>query len=102
MQNFYYDSFYTHSTYQIPRMFPPPAASAPPSLPVSQSPSLPVSCERRSARRPTNQAPNRAIYLAAPVSSERFSCLLTERIPDLHLINGGQCFPRYTYRRLRE
>ncbi len=40
MQNFYYDSFYTHSTYQIPRMFPPPAASAPPSLPVSQSPSL--------------------------------------------------------------
>ncbi|MCY3835492.1 MAG: DEAD/DEAH box helicase family protein [Anaerolineaceae bacterium] len=92
-QYLYYDPFYSQMPYQIPRMFPPPVASQPPSLPASQPPA-----RRHSANRLTNQA----IYLAAPGSSERFSCLLTERIPDLHLINGGQCFPRYTYRPVRE
>lgn len=40
---------------------------------------------------------NRLICVQAVASSKPFHCLMTDRIPDLHVTGDSQCFPFYTY-----
>lgn len=44
-----------------------------------------------------NELENRAICLSGIGSSKPFQCLMTNIIPDLHLMGDTQCFPLYTY-----
>jgi predicted helicase len=46
---------------------------------------------------PSTHHDNIAISVMGPGSSNWFSCLITDTIPDLNLINAGQCFPLYWY-----
>ena len=50
-------------------------------------------------RHPTSDIrhPNQVIYITGPGASVGFSTLVSDRPPDLHLLSGGQAFPRYTY-----
>lgn len=47
---------------------------------------------------PLDGRENIAIYVPGLDSTRDFSALATDTLPDLHLISGGQCFPRWTYR----
>ena len=49
---------------------------------------------------PTPAHENVGIYLTGPSSHYEFSALMTDRLPDLHLLDTGQFFPRYTYERV--
>jgi predicted helicase len=42
---------------------------------------------------PIDSAPNLAISVSGVGSQRGFSCLLVDSIPDLHLVQTGQCFP---------
>ncbi|KQV08491.1 hypothetical protein ASC63_10170 [Leifsonia sp. Root112D2] len=46
---------------------------------------------------PTPESTNVGIFLVSPGESSDFSCLLTDSIPDLHLLATGQFYARYTY-----
>ncbi|MBU2772450.1 DEAD/DEAH box helicase [Acidithiobacillus ferrooxidans] len=46
---------------------------------------------------PTAHHQNLAISIPGPGESNPFSCLVTDCIPNLHVIHGGQCFPLYHY-----
>ena len=46
---------------------------------------------------PRSKIKNWSIYVPGIGSSRRFSSLVTDSVPDLHLIEGGQAFPRHTY-----
>lgn len=46
---------------------------------------------------PPLPAVNQAIYITGPGASVGFSVLITSSTPDLHLLSGGQAFPRYRY-----
>ncbi len=63
----YLDSFYFSSVYRVPSFFP------------------------------TSQSENITIHLPGPGSSKRFSSIVSDALPDLHLIEGGQTFPKFTY-----
>ena len=48
---------------------------------------------------PNSSQRNVAICLPGMGSTKPFSALIVDSIPDLHLIEFGQCFPRYRYQR---
>ena len=48
---------------------------------------------------PTAETTNRAICVAGIGSTNPFSVLVVDAMPDLHLMAFGQCFPRYRYER---
>ena len=51
---------------------------------------------------PTPQHKNRVICTAG-IGSKSFSCLMTDAIPDLHVLESGtQCFPLYVYTKVDE
>ncbi len=47
---------------------------------------------------PAADSGNRAIYVSGVGSTRPFSALMVDRMPDLHFVAFGQCFPRYRYR----
>ena len=63
----YFDPLYINTIYRVPAMFP------------------------------TGTTPNQAIYITGKGASVGFSTLVTDTTPDLHLLSGGQAFPRYAY-----
>lgn len=63
----YYDSEVIHRVGQMPRIFP------------------------------SAEATNLLICFPNKGEDRIFSVVITDRIPDLHLIHGGQCFPLYLY-----
>ena len=48
---------------------------------------------------PTTDAANQAICVPGIGSTNPFSALMVDAMPDLHLMAFGQCFPRYRYER---
>ena len=48
---------------------------------------------------PTADAANRAICVPGIGSTNPFSALMVDAMPDLHVMAFGQCFPRYRYER---
>ena len=46
---------------------------------------------------PHVEVENRVICVTGRGESDDFSCLMVNAIPNLHLIAGGQCFPRWLY-----
>ena len=65
----YFDKSFNDMIYQVPKMFP-----------VSD---LPVE--------------NRVMSFPSKGEEKGFSVVMTDITPDLHLVHGGQCFPRYLY-----
>lgn len=63
----YFDLFFTHRPYQMPRLFPTPDSE------------------------------NRLICTSSVGDRKAFCCLMTDAIPDLHVIETTQCFPLYWY-----
>lgn len=66
-QNFYFDLFFTHRPYQIPKLFP------------------------------TADTENRVICVSGVGVTKEFSAIITDILPDLELIGKSQCFPLYWY-----
>ncbi|MDE0659748.1 MAG: hypothetical protein OXI79_08895 [Gammaproteobacteria bacterium] len=46
---------------------------------------------------PLGDHPNRAICVPGVGSTKPFSALVVDRMPDLHCVSFGQCFPRWRY-----
>lgn len=46
---------------------------------------------------PTPQHQNIVITTMSPGDNKDFSCLITDKVPDLHLMGTSQCFPLYWY-----
>lgn len=46
---------------------------------------------------PDAEAENKVIILRGPGEDRAFSVLMSDHLPDLHAIHGGQCFPYYLY-----
>ena len=46
---------------------------------------------------PIGNYPNRAICVSGVGSTKGFSALVVDRMPDLHCVSFGQCFPRWRY-----
>lgn len=65
----YFDNFWNEEQYRLNRI-----------LPVKE-----------------NEKENRVICISGIGSSKPFQCLMTNIIPDLHLMGDTQCFPLYTY-----
>ena len=63
----YFERSLNNRVYQLPKMFPDRASE------------------------------NQVICLQAPGGSKAFSAIVTDCIPDLHLIGDSQCFPLYVY-----
>ena len=51
---------------------------------------------------PHASADNRLICISGRGGTDDFSCFLVRDIPNLHLIAGGQCFPRWRYEKPAE
>lgn len=67
-QHMYFDRMWNDMVYQIPRLFPTPAHK------------------------------NRVICISGIGGTKRHSCLMTDCVPDLNLLDAGtQCFPLYVY-----
>ena len=64
---FYFDTFFIHRPYQIPRLFP------------------------------TSSHRNLVICVSGIGVTKDFSCIITDILPDLELIGKSQCFPLYWY-----
>lgn len=47
---------------------------------------------------PTADSDNLVICVESPGGKKPFSCLITDKIADLHLMEAAQCFPLYYYR----
>ena len=45
---------------------------------------------------PNETASNKVIVITG-ISAKEFSCIATNKVPNLHLINTSQCFPLYLY-----
>ncbi len=67
-QNIYFDQYLNHERSQLARFFP------------------------------TRDQRNICIVLTGAASHFEFTPFITDKLPDLHLLDTGQCFPRYTYR----
>ena len=63
----YFDPLFLNGVYRIPSFFPSPKAE------------------------------NETLHLPGPGSSKPFSVILTDTNPDLHLVEGGQTFPKHTF-----
>ncbi|MDE5831597.1 MAG: damage-inducible protein, partial [Desulfovibrio sp.] len=46
---------------------------------------------------PTAKSENKLICVESPGGKKDFSCLITDKIPDLHIMAASQCFPLYYY-----
>ena len=46
---------------------------------------------------PSPDCANRAIYTSGTSTTRPFSILMVDTMPDLHLVEFGQCFPRYRF-----
>ena len=66
-QYVYFDSLFINSVYRVPSFFPVP------------------------------QVDNTTVHLPGPGGAKPFSAIATNAIPDLHLTEGGQTFPNYTF-----
>ena len=67
-QYLYFDRFWNERVYQMPRLFPTPSHK------------------------------NRVICISGIGGTKRHSCLMTDCVPDLNLLDAGtQCFPLYVY-----
>ena len=84
----YYDPFYMHSTYQIPKLFPDRhnvgrsatnECSVLPTLSLSKHGTM-----------------NKAICVSGRGADE-FTCYFLDTIPCYDIVSKSQCFPRYTY-----
>lgn len=64
----YFDTNYINSVYRVPRMFPTP------------------------------ETVNQVICVTGRGSTQPFSTLMTNVVPDIQLLFNGQCFPRWEYR----
>jgi len=53
--------------------------------------------ESKLARLLAQGEPNRAICVPGVGATRAFSALMVDRMPDLHCVSFGQCFPRYRY-----
>ncbi len=72
-QFFYFDRFWNEMVYQIPRLFP------------------------------TSAHKNRVICTSGLGGTKPHSCLMTDTIPDLNILDAGtQCFPLYVYTKVDE
>ena len=49
---------------------------------------------------PTARTPNQVIAIAGRGETIPFTILITDSVPNLHFISSGQCFPRWSYRRV--
>ena len=49
------------------------------------------------AGQPATRAENRVICVPGVGANKPFSVLVSDRMPDLHFVGFGQCFPRYRY-----
>jgi len=67
-QHLYFEPALIQRTYQVPRMFPTPEAT------------------------------NQVICVTGRGSTQPFSTLMTNVVPDIQLLFNGQCFPRWEYR----
>lgn len=47
---------------------------------------------------PEPDTENRVICIEGPSGTRGFSCIITDVIPDLHVIGSSQCFPLYIYK----
>jgi predicted helicase len=63
----YFNSFFNHRPYQMPRIFPDATAN------------------------------NLVICMNTVGAQKEFSALMSDHLPDLHLMQTGQCFPLYLY-----
>ena len=68
--NFYYDSFFIHRPYLMPKLFP------------------------------TKDSQNLVIGLNGVGSTKEFCALITDTLPDLEFVSKSQCFPLYYYEAL--
>ena len=51
---------------------------------------------------PSSNTPNKVICVAGPGSRGGFSVLIADVIPNLHLVENGQCFPIYLFEKIDE
>ncbi len=51
---------------------------------------------------PISKSRNKVICVAGPGSRGGFSVLITDVVPNLHLVENGQCFPMYLYSEARD
>lgn len=65
----YFDGMFNHRVGQMPKIFPSPGIS------------------------------NRAIYVSGVGAAKGFSALITDVIPNLHMLDSGQCLPLYLFER---
>ena len=65
--NLYFDTFFIHRPYQLPKLFPTPDHK------------------------------NLVICVSGIGVTKDFSCIITDTLPDLELIGKSQCFPLYWY-----
>ena len=56
----------------------------------------------RSTMFPTPDTKNRVICVPGVGSTKPFSALVVDKMPDLHFVAFGQCFPRYRYEQVNE
>ena len=77
----YVDRRVSWSKYKQDSIFPPPVSEGGASLEEGE----PVRTE------------NRVICVPGIGANKPFSVLITDRMPDLHFLEFGQCFPRWTY-----
>ena len=68
--NFFFDAFFIHRPYQIPKLFP------------------------------TTEHKNLVIGLNGVGSTKDFCALITDTLPDLEYVSKSQCFPLYYYEKL--
>lgn len=45
---------------------------------------------------------NRCLIVSASCGKREFSALMTDCIPDLHLVGDSQCFPMFLYSRMEQ
>lgn len=76
--NLYYCSDWNHRTGQMPSIFP-------------------FSIMRQAGNN-DNRNINRVICVENPGSRREFSCLMSDCLPDLHIMETTQCFPLYIYK----
>ncbi len=117
----YYDPLFINSVYRIPVMFPDRSDGANQAIVVAgrgstrefstvatnTAPDLELVSKGQAMPRYEHASPNLAlslslwanqtIYITGPGASVGFSTLVTDSPPDLHLLSGGQAFPRYTH-----
>ena len=66
-QYVYFDPLFINSVYRVPSFFPVP------------------------------QADNTTVHLPGPGGAKPFSAVAADATPDLHLVEGGQSFPKYSF-----